>query len=127
MFDYTVTSAKSFEQAINDLKQALVEEKFGVLWELDVPAKLREKGVEFQGKFHILEVCNPHKAKAVLETNIKAGYFLPCKVVVYEEKGVTNIGLPKPSVLIDLLGDGGLGEPAGAVERELIAAIDRAR
>ena len=46
MFDYTVVSEESIEKAIADLKLALQEEKFGVLWELDVPAKLCEKGVE---------------------------------------------------------------------------------
>ena len=34
MFDYTVVSEKSIEKAIADLKLALQEEKFGVLWEL---------------------------------------------------------------------------------------------
>lgn len=52
---------------------------------------------------------------------------MPCEVVVYEENGIINIGLPKPSVLIDLVDDGRLTEPAGAVECELITAIDRAR
>ena len=36
---YTVTSEKSFEQAIADLKLALAEQKFGVLWEMNIPAK----------------------------------------------------------------------------------------
>lgn len=38
MFDYTVTSGKDFEQAMVDLKKALTEAKFGVLWELDIVA-----------------------------------------------------------------------------------------
>ena len=127
MFDYTVTSQKDFDSAVDSLKHALTGFKFGVLWEFDLPAKLKEKGVEYQGQFRILEVCNPQRAKAVLETNIRVGYFLPCKVVVYVENGVTKIGMPRPSALISLLGDSRLQEEAASVERDLIAAIDQAK
>ena len=127
MFDYTVTSQKDFDSAVDSLKHALTGFKFGVLWELDLPAKLKEKGVEYQGQFRILEICNPQRAKAVLETNIRVGYFLPCKVVVYVENGVTKIGMPRPSALIALLGDNRLQEEAAEVERDLIAAIDQAK
>ena len=97
MFDYTVTTGKEFGKTIEDLKLALGERKFGVLWELDVSSKLKEKGVEYPGTFRILEVCNPQRAKGVLEANIRAGYFLPCKVVVYVADGKTNIGMPRPT------------------------------
>ena len=127
MFDYTVTTHKEFERALTDLKQTLAEFKFGVLWEMNVPAKLREKGVEFVGQYQILEVCNPQRAKAVLEFNLLAGYFLPCKVVVYVDRGVTKIGLVKPTTMIGLLGDHRIENEALEVERALIAAVDQTR
>jgi len=127
MFDYTVTSEKEFEQAIADLKQTLADFKFGVLWEMNVPVKLREKGVDFAGQYQILEVCNPPRAKAVLEFNLLTGYFLPCKVVVYVDRGVTKIGLVKPTTMIGLLGDQRIENEALEVERALIAAVDKAR
>jgi len=40
---YTITSEKDFSQVIEDVKQALSEIKFGVLWEMDIPSKLKEK------------------------------------------------------------------------------------
>ena len=127
MFDHTVSSQKDFDTAVDSLKHALADFKFGVLWELDLPAKLKEKGVDYQGNFRILEVCNPQRAKAVLETNIRVGYFLPCKVVVYVENGITMIGMPRPSALISLLGDNRLQEEAASVERDLMAAINNAK
>ena len=127
MFDYTVTSQKDFEQTVDSLKQALADFKFGVLWEFDVAAKLKEKGVDYREKLRILEVCNPQRAKAVLEVNVRAGYFLPCKVVVYVENGVSKIGMARPASLIALLGDDRLQEEAASVERDLIAAIDKAK
>ena len=127
MFDYTVTTGKGFNQAVEDLKKALSERKFGVLWELDVPSKLKEKGVEYAGPFRILEVCNPLRAKGALEANIRAGYFLPCKVVVYVEGGKTKIGMPRPTVLIGLLDDESLRQVADEVEADLAAAMDAAQ
>lgn len=127
MFAYSVATDKEFSQAVSDLKQALGEIKFGVLWELDVPAKLKEKGVEYRGQFRILEVCNPHHAKKALETNIQVGYFLPCKIVVYQENGRTRMGMVRPSVLVDMLADEGLRSFAAEVEQALVSALDRAK
>lgn len=127
MFDYTVTSDKSFEQALADLKKALAESKFGVLWELDIVAKMREKGIEYPGQLIILEVCNPQRAKSVLEIDIKAGYFLPCKMAVYVMDGVTHIGAARPSTLITLMGNERLSRIAEEVDKDLTAAIDRTR
>lgn len=126
MFDYTVATGKGFDQVLEDLKKTLTERNFGVLWELDVPSKLKEKGVNYAGPFRILEVCNPLRAKGVLEANVRAGYFLPCKIVVYVEGGITKIGMPRPTVLIGLLGDEGLHKVAEEVEAELAAALDAA-
>ncbi|MDB7503003.1 DUF302 domain-containing protein [Enterococcus faecium] len=44
-------------------------------------------------------MCNPKQAKEVLEKRIEVGYFLPCKVVVYEKEADVYIGLLKPTVL----------------------------
>lgn len=127
MFDYTVTSDKSPEAALADLKMSLAESKFGVLWELDIVAKMKEKGIDYPGQIIIMEVCNPHRAKSVLEIDIKAGYFLPCKVAVYVKDGVTHIGGARPSGLIALMGNERLSGIAGEVEKDLIDAIDRSR
>ena len=127
LFDYSVATDKEFSQAVSDLKQALGQVKFGVLWELDVPAKLKEKGVEYQGPFRILEVCNPHHAKKALETNIRVGYFLPCKMVVYQENGRTRMGMVRPSMLVDMLGDKELHSFAAEVEKGLLAALEEAK
>lgn len=92
-FHYTVTTDKSIDEAINSLEQNLKEHKFGILWQLDLPAKLQEKGVEgFTTPYRVLEVCNPFEAARVLSRNELVGYFLPCKITVYESEGKTKIG-----------------------------------
>lgn len=127
MFHYTVATAKSVEEAARDLEAALADRQFGVLWQLDVPSKLAEKGVEFRTPYRILEVCNPREAAQVLSKDLLVGYFLPCKIVVYEEAGQTKIGLPKPTALLgQVFEDAALQEIARRVEEQLKAAVDEA-
>lgn len=125
MFDYTVETTSGIEEAIEKLKETLMEEKFGVLWEFDIQAKLQEKGLEFDEPYKVLEVCNPHEAKRVLDKNKMVGYFLPCKIVVYSENGKTKIGMPKPSALIQNVNDEQLNEIALDIEKRLISAVDK--
>ncbi|MCH6265421.1 MULTISPECIES: DUF302 domain-containing protein [Neobacillus] len=123
MFDYTVVTDKNMDEAIQALEENLKTEKFGVLWKFDIKEKLQEKGLEFDKEFKVLEVCNPHEAQRVLTDNEMAGYFLPCKIVVYESQGKTKIGMPKPTALISLLQDDKMKQFAGDIEDRLINCI----
>ena len=127
MFDYTVTVEKTVDEAVTALEESLKKRKFGVLWQLNIPEKLKEKGVSFEVPYRVLEVCNPHEAKEVLSTNLMVGYFLPCKIVVYEDQGTTKIGMPKPTFLIEAVGDERLKETAQRVEKALQEAIDEVK
>ena len=125
VFDYTVHTNKSVNHAINRLEASLKEEKFGVLWMFDIKEKLQEKGLEFQKEFKVLEVCNPDEAHRVLNENGMAGYFLPCKIVVYEDNGQTKIGMPRPTAMISLLNDNDMELFAKDIEERLIRCIDK--
>ncbi|WP_422484592.1 DUF302 domain-containing protein [Gudongella sp. DL1XJH-153] len=124
---YTVTTEKSFEEALNALKKSLKERSFGVLWELDFEETLKGKGLDFEGNMKILEVCNPKQAKEILEINMESGIFLPCKMAVYEDKGSVIIGLIKPSELMNVFDDSKLSEIALTIEEGLMAAMDQAK
>jgi uncharacterized protein (DUF302 family) len=113
------------DEAIKDLEASLKEEKFGVLWTFDIKEKLQEKGLEFEKEFKVLEVCNPQEAQKVLNENEMAGYFLPCKIVVYEKNGKTNIGMPKPTSLISMLNDDKMEQFAKDIEDRLIVCINK--
>lgn len=123
MFDYTVTTDHNVEEAIQSLEESLKAEKFGVLWKFDIKEKFQQNGLDFEKEFKVLEVCNPQEAYRVLNENEMAGYFLPCKIVVYEDHEQTKIGLPKPSALISLLKDEKMQELAKDIEDRLIGCI----
>ncbi len=115
---------KQFEEAVESIKNSLAKNKFGVLWELNFKDKLKEKGLEFNKNFKVLEVCNPAQAKEVLDTNIEVGYFLPCKVVVYEKNNSVFVGMLRPTEIINMLDNNELTKIADDVEMVLKNAID---
>lgn len=124
MFDYTVETKQPLSEAIQSLEEQLKQEGFGVLWLFDIKEKLQSKGLDFSKEFKVLEVCNPVEAQRILLENEMAGYFLPCKIVVYESNGITKIGMPRPSALISLLEDERMKDFAKDIEDRLIACID---
>jgi uncharacterized protein (DUF302 family) len=74
----------SYEEAISKVTDALKEEGFGVLTEIDVKSTLKKKlDVDFR-KYMILGVCNPPYAFRTLQTDLDVGLLLPCNVIVYE-------------------------------------------
>jgi uncharacterized protein (DUF302 family) len=125
---YTVPTTKSVESALAAVEQALARRQFAVLWHLDINAKLVEKGLEPGPPFHILEVCSAPRAKAALTTTQQVGYFLPCKVVVYADgaTGGTRIGLQRPRLMVDMIGEPALEPLADEVEGLLVGAVNEA-
>lgn len=125
-FKYEIKTNKSFQTTIEDITDSLKEREFGVLYQVNFKEKIEAKGLDFSTNFEVLEVCNPGQAKEVLEKNIESGYFLPCKVVVYEKEDGVYIGLMRPTVLIGLLEEEGLKTIAEEVEKTLKEAIQAA-
>jgi len=74
-FHYTVETDKEVEEAITALEANLKEVGFGILRQLDLPAKLKEKGLEASLEpYRVLEVCNPREAALVPQENELSGY-----------------------------------------------------
>lgn len=127
VFHYTVEVQKEMNETMEILEESLKREGFGVLWKFSVTEKLQEKGFDFQTPFVILEVCNPQEAARVLSENLLAGYFLPCKIVVYKENETTKIGMPKPTMLISMMNNEQLEHLAENIEKRLISCINECK
>lgn len=91
-----------FDQAIMKVTEALKTEGFGIITQIDMQAKLKEKlGVDFK-KYTILGACNPAFAYKALQAEEKIGTMLPCNVVVIDrEDGTTEVVAvhPKASMM----------------------------
>ena len=125
-FKYSIKSNKNYKDTLLALEASLAEHKFGVLWKLDIKDQLTKKGLDTDIEFNIFEVCNAAKAKEVLEKNILVGYFLPCKIVIYNDCGDTTVGMIRTTTIVNLLNDERLIEFAKEVETILISAIESA-
>ncbi|MFN2441686.1 MAG: DUF302 domain-containing protein [Thermoanaerobaculia bacterium] len=108
-----------WEAAVEKVRTTLAAEGFGVLSEIPIHEKLKEKlGVDFP-PYLILGACNPPLAHKALEANPEIGLLLPCNVVVYEKDGKTVVSAIDPDTMVAVAGD-------SPVMRE-VAADARAR
>ena len=123
---YEKTTDKTVAQAIESVKAELKKREFGVLFELDMKAKLQEHNLELNGHAVIMDVCNPKQAQKVLNESLSVGYFLPCKIAVFSRDGKTTIGTLLPSELMEQMPGLDLKETAEAVEQVLRESVDAA-
>ncbi len=90
-------TAYAFDEAVEKVTEELKKEGFGVLSEINIHEKLKEKlDLEFR-KYKILGACNPAKAYEALQVENKLGTMLPCNVIVQElEDGKTEVAAVDP-------------------------------
>ena len=108
------------------LEAAVKAHGFGVIGILDLQAKMKEKGVEFANPCRIYEVCNPVKAKQVLEADMRISTALPCRISLYMQDGGVRLATLLPTATIGLFGLPSLGSVAQEVEHAIKGMMDAA-
>lgn len=125
---YIVESAKSVDEAAQDLEAAVKRHRFGVLHVHNLQQTLKSKGIDFANECRIFEVCNPAQAVNVLNQDMTLNMALPCRISVYQEGGKTKIGMIRPKALLGILSsDPKLEAVAEEVESATIKMIDEAK
>ena len=95
-----------YKEAVEKVRVALQSEGLGVLCEIDIKEKLKEKlGVDFRN-YVILGACNPPLAYKTLQQEIDIGLLLPCNVVVYEtdEAGKSVVAAIDAKTMLSVVG-----------------------
>ena len=117
---------KEFEDAIVYVTNTLQKEGFGVVSEIDLQAKFKEKlQVDFR-KYKILGVCNPQLAYKALQHEDKLGTMLPCNFIVQEiDEATTEIAAVDPVASMQAVENDNLAEVAQLVQGKLKAIVEQ--
>jgi uncharacterized protein (DUF302 family) len=126
---FSTTLPLGFDEAIARTTQALKDEGFGIITEIDVKETLKEKlGVDFR-RYKILGACNPALAHEALEIEDKVGTMLPCNVVVQEMgEGKVEVAAIDPLASMASIDNPELKTVANGVRerlRNVIASLQR--
>ncbi|HBY51229.1 MULTISPECIES: DUF302 domain-containing protein [Bacteroidia] len=110
----------SFEEAVKRVTEELKKEGFGVLSEINIHEKLKEKlGVDFR-KYRILGACNPAFAYKALQEEDKIGTMLPCNVIVQQiSENQTEIAAVDPMASMQSVENEKLAGVANEVQQKL--------
>ena len=115
-----------FDDAVARSRSELAREGFGVLTEIDIQAKLKEKlGVDVPRNL-ILGACHPPSAHRALQAVPQVSVLLPCNVAVAVEDGRTVVRAMNPAGAMRLLENAALDQVAaevGAALRRVVAAV----
>jgi len=121
------TVKKTFAEADRAVREALEEQGFGVLTEIDVKATLKKKLDEDFRDYEILGACNPPLAHAALQAELEVGLLLPCNVVVRagDEPGTTVVEAMDPVIQLEVADNATLPALAQDVRARLERVLDR--
>ena len=109
-----------FSDVMEDLKEKLKKEGFGILTEIDVKATLKKKlDVDFRN-YWILGACNPPFAYKALQAEEKIGTMLPCNVIVQEKlNGKIEVSAIDPTASMQAIDNPKLVEIARDIQNKL--------
>jgi uncharacterized protein (DUF302 family) len=122
----TATLPTPFAETVTKVREALADQGFGVLTEIDVAATLKAKLGEEMEDYLILGACNPPLAHRAVEADRSIGLLLPCNVVVRAsgDSGTsTTVEFLDPQVMADVADNPEVKAVADEAGRKLEAAL----
>lgn len=113
-----------FDAVIERVTDALQAEGFGVLSDIDVAAKMKEKLDKTMPRYRILGACNPALAYRAIGAVPEIGLLLPCNVLVREDdEGDVHVEFMDPAAVMSLVEH----PDVSALARDVKARLERVR
>lgn len=122
---FAKTLVLPIDEAAQRVTDALAQEGFGVLTQIDVKATLKAKlGIDFRD-YRILGACNPTLAHEALQLEDKVGTMLPCNVVLQSRgDGTTEVAAIDPVASMQSIDNPRLKQAAEQVQARLRRVIE---
>jgi uncharacterized protein (DUF302 family) len=119
-FGFGKVVEESFDEAVEKVTAELANEGFGILSDIDVAAKMKEKLDKDMPRYRILGACNPPLAFQAISAVEDIGLLLPCNVLVREDAdGKVHVDFMDPVSVMGLVGDPGVEPLANDVRGRL--------
>lgn len=122
---FSTTLSMKFDEAVKHVVDALKQEGFGIITEIDVKDTFKKKiNVDFRN-YRILGACNPALAHEALQIDDKVGTMLPCNVVVQDAgEGSTEVAAIDPVASMQAIDNPRLKSAAERVQAKLRKVIE---
>jgi len=122
---FSKTIDVGFDTAVEKTTQALKNQGFGILTEIDIKATLKKKlDVNFK-KYTILGACNPPYAHKALQAEDKIGTMLPCNVIVQEvADGKSEVAAVNPLASMQAVENNALDDIATEIAEKLKKVVE---
>lgn len=128
-YTHTITVPLAWDDAVQRTREALADQGFGVLTEIDVRAtfikKLGQDAGDAVGDYVILGACNPQLAQRGIAAEPELGALLPCNVVVRRAPGAsaTTVETIDPQTMVRIADNDAIREVADDADGRLKAAL----
>ncbi len=114
-----------FDEAIDKVTETLGAEGFGVLSDIDVAAKMKEKLGKDMPRYRILGACNPPLAYQAVNAVADIGLLLPCNVLLREDDaGRVFVSFMDPESVLELVDHPDVPRLAHEVKARLERVLD---
>ncbi len=124
IYGYRRDLTETFETTLSRVRETLMAEGFGVLTEINMKEKLKEKiDVDFR-EYVILGACNPPLAYSALSEDLDIGLLLPCNVIVYENDQGSTVAAIDAEKMLAATENPNMLPMAQSVNEKLQRAID---
>ena len=125
VYEESVVLTVPFDEAVASTKEALAEQGFGTLTEIDLQATLSEKVGKEMDRYVILGACNPQLASRALDAEPQIGVLLPCNVVVRETGVGVTVEALDPGLMGQLVASEDIRPLADEARRRVGDALQR--